>query len=68
MLRIPGPGPKRAKEIYDESGITTLADLETAAKSGRLRELPGIKTVTWSRSSQAASCKRSAISRLSAIG
>ena len=46
MLRIPGLGPKRAKEIYDELDITTLTDLETAATSGRLRELPGIKAVT----------------------
>jgi DNA polymerase (family 10) len=43
MLRIPGLGPKRAKQIYDTLGITTLYALETAAKSGKLRELPGIK-------------------------
>jgi DNA polymerase (family 10) len=43
MLKIPGLGPKRAKQIYDKLGITTLDALETAAKTGRLRELPGIK-------------------------
>jgi DNA polymerase (family 10) len=43
MLRIPGLGPKRAKQIYDAFGIKTLDGLETAARSGRLRELPGIK-------------------------
>ena len=46
MLRIPGLGPKRAKQIYDTLGITTLDGLETAAKTGRLRELPGIKDTT----------------------
>jgi len=34
------------EEIDDELDITTLTDLETAATSGRLRELPGIKAVT----------------------
>jgi DNA polymerase (family 10) len=43
MLRIPGLGPKRAKQIYDTLGITTLEQLETAARRGRLRTLPGIK-------------------------
>ena len=43
MLRIPGLGPKRAKQIYDTLGITTLDALEAAAKTGRLRGLPGIK-------------------------
>jgi DNA polymerase (family 10) len=43
MLRIPGLGPKRAKQIYDTLGIKTLDALETAAKTGRLRALPGIK-------------------------
>jgi DNA polymerase (family 10) len=46
MLRIPGLGPKRAKQIYDTLGIKTLDALETAAKTGQLRELPGIKETT----------------------
>jgi len=46
MLRIPGLGPKRAKQIYDTLHVATLVDLETAARSGRLRELPGIKAAT----------------------
>jgi DNA polymerase (family 10) len=46
MLRIPGLGPRRAKQIYDKLGITTLHALEVAAKSGRLRKLPGIKDTT----------------------
>ena len=46
MLRIPGLGPKRAKQIYDTIGVKTLEALEEAARSGRLRELPGIKETT----------------------
>ena len=41
-----GPRPKKRaeKQIYDTLGITTLEALETAAKAGKLRELPGIKS------------------------
>ena len=46
MLRIPGLGPKRARQIYDGLGVTTLEALEAAARQGRLRTLPGIKAVT----------------------
>ena len=43
MIRIPGLGPKRAKQIYDQLGIATLAGLEQAAREGRLRTLRGWK-------------------------
>src|SRR5512136_1114716 len=42
MMRIPGVGPKRAKQVYDSLGIATLDDLETAARAGKLRELRGL--------------------------
>ena len=41
LLQIPGLGPGRARAVYNELGISTLADLETAAQSGRLRDVPG---------------------------
>jgi DNA polymerase (family X) len=43
IMRIPALGPKRARQFYDAFGIQTLATLEEAARSGRLRELRGIK-------------------------
>ena len=43
MIRIPGLGPKRAKQIYDQLGIATLAGLEQAARDGKLRALRGWK-------------------------
>lgn len=46
MLRIPGLGPRRARQIYETLGITTLDALETAAKTKCLRTLPGIKEIT----------------------
>jgi DNA polymerase (family X) len=46
MLRIPGVGPKRAKIIYEKLGVKTLAQLEKAARAGRLSELRGFgKTI-----------------------
>ncbi|MGB5179639.1 MAG: DNA polymerase/3'-5' exonuclease PolX [Gammaproteobacteria bacterium] len=41
LLRIPGLGPKRVKVLYEQSHIKTLKQLETAARRGRLQELPG---------------------------
>ncbi|MCL6512439.1 MAG: DNA polymerase/3'-5' exonuclease PolX [Anaerolineae bacterium] len=40
MLRVPGVGPKRAKEFWDRLGITDVDQLEAAARAGKLRELP----------------------------
>ena len=42
MLRIPGVGPKRAKLIYKKLHVKTLAQLEQAARAGRLSELRGM--------------------------
>jgi DNA polymerase (family 10) len=42
MMRIGGVGPKRAKLFYDELGIRTIDDLESAAKSGKLLEVRGM--------------------------
>jgi DNA polymerase (family 10) len=41
-LPIPGLGPKRASLIWKTLNITTFAELEAAAREGKLRELPGM--------------------------
>ncbi len=41
FLRLPGLGPKRVKLLHDELDIQTLAQLQRAAKDGRLAALPG---------------------------
>jgi DNA polymerase (family 10) len=41
-LPIPGLGPKRAAMIWKTLNITTFAELEAAAKGGKLRDLPGM--------------------------
>jgi len=41
MTRIEGLGPKRAKALYRALKVRNLEDLARAARSGRIRELPG---------------------------
>ncbi len=41
LFGIPGLGPKRIKQVYEELGITSLADLEAACTNGGLSELKG---------------------------
>jgi DNA polymerase (family 10) len=41
LVRIPGLGPKKAKALYDELGVTSIDDLEEAIAEGRLNGLPG---------------------------
>ncbi len=41
-LPIPGLGPKRAAMIWKTLNITTFAELEAAAREGKLRDLPGM--------------------------
>jgi DNA polymerase (family 10) len=41
LTRIEGIGPKKAAVLSRELGVRTVADLEAAANSGRIRDLPG---------------------------
>jgi DNA polymerase (family 10) len=40
MMRIDGMGPRSAKLVWHELGISTVETLEAAAKAGQLRALP----------------------------
>jgi len=42
MLAIPEVGPKTAKLLYEKLGLMSVADVERAAREGKLRELPGL--------------------------
>ena len=46
FMRIPGLGPRTAKDIYDALGISNLDDLEAALRDGRLRKVSRIKART----------------------
>lgn len=49
LLKIPGLGPKRVKALYDTLHIKTPKQLEQAARSGRLQQLPGFGAKTAQR-------------------
>lgn len=49
ILRLPGLGPKRVKTLYHTLGIENLRQLEKAARTGRLKGLPGFGKKTEQR-------------------
>src|SRR3989449_9210104 len=46
LLRVPGVGPATARTIYEHLKITTIEELEEAAKDHRLQQLPKIQAKT----------------------
>src|SRR5438105_6732596 len=42
FMRLPGLGPKTAARIWQELGVTTLAELKSAAETQQLRTLTGL--------------------------
>jgi DNA polymerase (family 10) len=42
VLQVPDVGPKKAALFWHEAGVTNLAELEAAARGGKLRDLPGM--------------------------
>ncbi|NPV27106.1 MAG: DNA polymerase/3'-5' exonuclease PolX [Firmicutes bacterium] len=46
FLAIPGLGPKSVQLIYQHLGITSLDELEEAARSRKIRQLPGMGSKT----------------------
>jgi len=42
MLAIPDVGPKTARLLYERLGLTSVAEVERAARQGKLRDLPGL--------------------------
>lgn len=42
MMRVNGVGPKKAKLFWEQLDITTVAELEAAAREGKLRDLSGM--------------------------
>jgi DNA polymerase (family X) len=49
FLRLPALGPKTARRIWQELGITTIDELRKAAEAERLRTLPGLGAKTEER-------------------
>jgi DNA polymerase (family X) len=49
FMRLPGLGPKTAARIWQELGVTTIAELKTAAEREQLRTLAGLGAKTEER-------------------
>jgi DNA polymerase (family 10) len=64
LLRIPALGPKRVKALYSDLGIKTLAQLERAAKAGKVRELPGFGSKTEAKILEALAAHRTKKQRM----
>jgi DNA polymerase (family 10) len=46
LLRVPGLGPKKIKQLHDELKIETLAELRSASESGQIAALKGFGAKT----------------------
>lgn len=46
IITIPGVGPKLAQQLYQKQGITSVDELEAAAKAKKIRGLPGVGNKT----------------------
>lgn len=42
MLQVPDVGPRKVALFWKQAGVKTLAELEAAARNGKLRNLPGM--------------------------
>ena len=42
LLQVPEVGPKTARLVWEKLGITSISELERAAREGKLRTLPGL--------------------------
>jgi DNA polymerase (family X) len=46
ILRVPGLGPKTARQLHEELGISSMEGLREAAEAGRIHELKGLSVKT----------------------
>ncbi|MFQ5574169.1 MAG: DNA polymerase/3'-5' exonuclease PolX, partial [Terriglobia bacterium] len=46
LLRVPGLGPRRARQLYKELNVKTIEDLRSALNAQRLRDLRGMSART----------------------
>ena len=42
LMRIPGVGPKTARRVFAELGLSSVDDVLQAARDGRIRDVPGL--------------------------
>lgn len=68
FMRMPGLGPKTARRIWQELGVSTLDELKQAAESERLRTLSGLGPKTEENVLKALATPRKEIERKPLLG
>src|SRR3954447_282653 len=68
FMHLPGLGPKTARRIWQELGVSTLDELKQAAESERLRTLPGLGPKTEENVLKALATPRKKIERKPLLG
>jgi DNA polymerase (family 10) len=68
FMHLPGLGPKTARRIWQELGVSTLAELKQAAESERLRTLSGLGPKTEENVLKALATPRKKIERKPLLG
>ena len=64
ILSVPDVGPKKASLFWKQAGVITLADLEEAARAGKLRTLQGMGEKSEARILAGIQSLRTALKRL----
>jgi DNA polymerase (family 10) len=68
FMRMPGLGPKTARRIWQELGVSTIEELKEAAESERLRTLSGLGPKTEENVLKALATPRKEIERKPLLG
>jgi DNA polymerase (family 10) len=63
LLKIPGLGPKRVRQLYDALDVKTIEDLRRAAGAGRIHALPGFGEKMEARIQEALAARKAAPQR-----
>jgi DNA polymerase (family 10) len=63
LLKIPGLGPKRVRQLYDALDVKTIEDLRRAAGAGSIRALPGFGEKMEARIQEALAARKAAPQR-----
>jgi DNA polymerase (family 10) len=68
VMHVPGLGPKTARKLHTELGVSSLADLKAAAESQHLRGLPGLGPKTEEKVLAALSKPKASVQRKTLLG
>jgi DNA polymerase (family 10) len=68
VMHVPGLGPKTARKLHTELGVSSVADLRAAAEAQHLRALPGLGPKTEEKVLAALSKPKAKVERKTLLG